>query len=220
MEKIVNTVPAEGQMICSSEISMLGCEDAPLKILIVGNSITRHGPKAEIGWHGDWGMAASAPEKDYVHRLYDMLRESGVDARFYVRQASHWERNFTDPSVLSKYENERAFCADIVIFRLGENVLNETLPSFQAAAKAFIEYLTPENGRAIFTTGFWNKPARDDLLRELARERGETCVELACTDDGLMALGKFEHKGVAAHPGDEGMEMIAKKLHDAILSTR
>ena len=47
MKKIVNTVPAENQMIKSSEISFLGDPNAPLKILILGNSITRHGP-AEV----------------------------------------------------------------------------------------------------------------------------------------------------------------------------
>ena len=46
-------------------------------MLIVVNSITRHGPNKEIGWDGDWGMAASCPECDYVHRLFSMLKEDG-----------------------------------------------------------------------------------------------------------------------------------------------
>jgi hypothetical protein len=45
-----NTVSAVGQMVNSSELSFLGNENAKTRILIVGNSITRHGPLAEIGW--------------------------------------------------------------------------------------------------------------------------------------------------------------------------
>ena len=39
------------------------------RVLILGNSITRHGPKADIDWHTNWGMAASALEKDFAHIL-------------------------------------------------------------------------------------------------------------------------------------------------------
>ena len=66
-----NTVAAHDQMINSSHVSFFGDPKVTKRILVVGNSITRHGPNAEIGWgNRDWGMAASAPEKDFVHLLY------------------------------------------------------------------------------------------------------------------------------------------------------
>ena len=45
------------------------------RFLFVGNSITRHGPKPEIGWENDWGMAASKKENDYVHVTVSMLEK-------------------------------------------------------------------------------------------------------------------------------------------------
>ncbi len=213
-----NTVDANNQMVnASSILSYMGNKNAPLKILVVGNSITRHGPKAEIGWERDWGMAASAPEKDYVHLLYAKLRAAGVDPYMMIRQASGWEIGYLNEDILDKFAEERAFDADIVIYRLGENVKKETKYAFREKLEAFINHICPR-GRVIFSTCFWKNSIVDDGIHDLAQKRGEPCVDIVCTAEDQTALGLFEHKGVAMHPGDKGMEMIAEKIADAVLA--
>lgn len=212
--KIVNDVPAENQMKNSSVVSFLGESDAPVKILILGNSITRHGPKADIGWLHDWGMAASAPEKDYVHRLFAMLEESGKKAFVRVRQAASWERNFTSPDCLNEFKEEKDFAPNVILFRLGENVLEKDFPLFKDAILSFVKFLRPEGCKVIFTNCFWPREGRDNALKAASEELGAPILDIAYTSDDMMALGKFEHHGVSLHPSDEGMEMIAKVLFD------
>lgn len=216
MQSIINTVPSKDQMIHSSTVSFLGSETAPLRILILGNSITRHGPKAEIGWNCDWGMAASAPEKDYVHRLYAKLTESGCEAYLRVRQASEWERNLTSPDALDAFAEDQAFEADVVIFRLGENVKKEDVSSFGPAIRALLSHVASKASRVILTTCFWKSPDKDLAIREVAQERDAVLVEITCREDDMMALGLFDHRGVAIHPGDAGMEMIADRIFAAL----
>lgn len=217
MDAKKNTVSAINQMVASSELSFLGNENAQTRILIVGNSITRHGPKADIGWDGDWGMAASAPEKDYVHRLYAKLTEDGQDVYMRIRQCAFWERNYRKEDILSNYADERDFAADIVIFRLGENILEEDLPYFKEALEKFISYICPLNGKTIFLTSFFKMDKLNEDIRLVAKQRGEVCLE-ACfsTDESNMALGQFWHEGVSIHPSDKGMEAIADVIFKEI----
>ena len=211
-----NTVSAENQMIHASELSFLGDENAPIKILIVGNSITRHGPCAEIGWNRDWGMAASAPEKDYVHRLYAKLTEAGQNVYMRIRQCSFWERNYLQEDILLKYNPERDFQADIVVFRLGENVLEADKPYFKEALVKFIAHICPK-GRVVFTTCFWKNDIIDQAIEDVAKERGDICINGNFAIEAKnMALGQFEHGGVAMHPSDAGMEEIAKSIFEVM----
>ena len=70
-----NTVKAENQLRENEFITFEKLENEGLRVMFLGNSITNHGIKEEIGWLAHHGMAASAKEKDYVHILMRKTEE-------------------------------------------------------------------------------------------------------------------------------------------------
>ena len=70
------------------------------KILFLGNSITQHGPSKAIGWAGDWGMAASAQEKDFVHLVTKSLSKTvGTAPEIMIRNIAGFERQYASYDV-------------------------------------------------------------------------------------------------------------------------
>ena len=88
-----NDVPAAGQVTGEESVFISAAEGAACKIAFFGNSITRHGRAEQLGWYGDWGMAASAREKDYVHRLLSYIERGGRRVSYCVANLSEWERS-------------------------------------------------------------------------------------------------------------------------------
>lgn len=103
-------------------------EDAVKKVLFVGNSITRYAPKEDIGWSGDWGMAASCREKDYVHQVAGNLEKRMGKISYCIAQASAWEPRYFEGSKVLKefYGVAPDFMADIVIIRIGKKINRDT----------------------------------------------------------------------------------------------
>lgn len=208
-----NTVSSKNQLPVTSERFYLGNEKAKHKVLIIGNSITRHGPKPEpLGWYGDWGMAASAPECDYVHLLASYLEKDGIDAFTFVRQAVVWERGHNNPDILSELKLENEFCADVVVFRLGENI--KDFENLEENLYKLIKFICP-SGKVIFATTVWKCDVVNAAITAVAGRMGECLVDITAVgkEDKYMALDKFSHPGVAMHPGDEGMKYIADKIY-------
>lgn len=214
-----NTVESVNQLANSELVFFMGDRRAEKRLLIVGNSITRHGPKKDIGWSGDWGMAADSREKDYVHILQRKLESGGKAVYTMVRQGYVWEGNYTKPDILNDFSAEHNFNADIVVFRLGENIActDSDGKKLYYALKDFVAHICP-SGKVVFTTCFLRNPVVDECIRRLAAERNETVVELGDlgADDAMTAKGKFKHSGVAAHPGDAGMQTIAERIYEIL----
>ena len=214
-----NTVEATNQLQTKS-VQIHEKENSQVKILFVGNSITLHGVKEDIGWFNSWGMAASSEETDYVHLVMKGLSDSGISASYGICQVAGWELKYKiGESLLERYENARSFDADIIIMRCVENCPCQDFEAdiFEREYKKLIGYLNPnQKARVVLTTSFWKHPG-DDVIIKTGKELDFPCVYLGNLgeDDTMKAIGLFENSGVANHPGDKGMKMIA----DGILET-
>lgn len=216
-----NTVRAENQLKENDKISYINPNGKGLRVLFVGNSITRHGVKADIGWYNDWGMAASIREKDYVHIVAREILKKNRDACFCICQAAGWERKcYGNEELLHEFAEARKFGADIVIMRIAENCPREAydFELFQERYGELISFLAGEGGeKIIVTTSFWDCE-ENNAIRSLAQKKNYLLVELSDLgeDDSMKAIGAFEHTGVANHPGDKGMQAIAERILEVI----
>lgn len=181
------------------------------RVLVLGNSITRHGPAPKIGWTGDWGMAASAEEKDFVHLL--LLGLGSPD--FRAKNIADFER-MPDYDVQERLKGEWSFKPTLVIVAIGENVSDA--PAFKSRLPKLLEAAKATGARLVVRSCFWADATKDAILREACAAAGGTFVDLSALskDESLYARSErsFDNAGVAAHPGDKGMRAIA----DAILA--
>lgn len=213
-----NSVEAKNQL--SNYIVFHNPEGKGKRVIFAGNSITLHGPKEEIGWYGNHGMAASKEENDYVHILMRKFTEEYGDCAFCVCQVSKWEHNdFNNGDCLDLYIEARNFNADVVIARFVENYPTNGFDAgvFEKEYTKLIDHLNPtKNAEVIFTSSFWRHPA-DEIIKKVATQKNGAFVYLGDLgeNDKMQALGLFSHNGVAIHPGDKGMAEIASRIWDA-----
>ena len=207
--------------------SALGCRErmsgGTFRVLIYGNSIALHGRAPKIGWNHEWGMAASAREKDFAHLVVAGLEaKRGERADFRIRNLATLERNFrTNLTHFAELAADVAYAPDYVVIAIGENV-----PSLGAAdAPDYTQFLVrlakplAESARrppVVMRSPFWRNAVKADCTARAAAAVGAAYVDagpLGAQEENL-ALGLFAHKGVAKHPGDLGM----RRLADLILS--
>ena len=210
-------VDSKNQLKESEYVSINGQKKAGLKVMYVGNSITLHGIRPEVGWYNLWGMAASSASKDYVHLCHQHILQSFPDAEYCICQASEWEMQYkTGDDVLSKYENARNFSADVIIVKLSANCPKESFDEevFLKNYGTLLDYLN-KTGQAkfIIATDFYVHPA-DPMIERYALEHDYPLCFLndLSEQDEMKALGLFAHEGVANHPGDRGMQEIARRI--------
>ncbi len=212
-----NTVSARGQLEESKYVSIHYPEHDGLRVMFVGNSITLHGILPSIGWHWKHGMAASCAEKDYVHLVEKEILKKHPDASFCVCQVAAWEVDYLIGSEkLDLFKTAREFAADVIIMRFAENCPQKE-PNYELFKQQFhtlLEYLN-KSGKAkiVMSTSFWGN-VFDSTMEQYAKEHNYPFVVISDLgkDKSMMALGLFEHEGVAHHPGDKGMQAIADRI--------
>ena len=217
--------------MCQTEVSgqqMFGSLKAD-RILFLGNSLTLHGPKADIGWAGNWGMAASAQDKDYVHLLTAaivartggrlVLEPTPVDgtksAESVLNIANILEREY------ATYESARIrkqldWKANIVVLQCGENVPPKDFDAkaFHKSLQTLLNDLKESSNPQIFVTGniLWGNPGLDEIKRKVCEEDPvhRTFVDISAYQSDIPL------NGPVGHPSDVGMKLIADTLFVAI----
>lgn len=187
-------------------------------VLFVGNSITYHEIKPDIGWHKQNGMAASDLDHDYVHLVLKALREKEPSTAAIVLNGGNWEVDFVNESkkdtivkVVKQYK------PTISVFRLGENSskpIREGLADPTNYYKTLIKEVADNSGHTIVTSLFWEYPLLDNILKSGAEESNADFVFIGDLgyEDENKAIGLYEHPGIQGHPGDLGMERIAERI--------
>jgi len=201
--------------------------DLPVgRILFLGNSITLHGPAPGIGWSGNWGMAASAEEKDYVHRLVAAITKAANAApEIRVRNIADFERGHDSYDLAKELKAEFDFNAQIIVVAIGENVpslgSDDAKAKFAAAFGNLLAELKRHGHPALFVrSSFWPNAAKDDIMKQSSTAVGAVFVDISALGreetNAARSERKFVDDGVAGHPGDKGMQAIADAIWHAI----
>ena len=159
-------------------------------------------------------MAASVADSDFVHLLirYTNRRSPGTSVRYL--NISSFERDYTGYklSELDSFRNP-----DILIVKLSENVNDYTVlqNDFIHYYGRLLDYLdTGKKAARIIVNGFWRAPNVQKVLSNYARYHHYPFVSITdiSSDSGSTAAGLFSNPGVASHPSDKGMRLIAERI--------
>jgi hypothetical protein len=200
------------------------------RILFLGNSITLHGPKADIGWTGNWGMAASSEDKDYVHLVTGALAQhTGSRPQIMVGNIADFERNCATYDVDLKLKDAFAFDPDLVILAIGENVpaleTEDAKAQFKAGVMSILRcVLARRRPMVVVRSCFWANAAKDEALSQACNEAGGIFVDAGPLGQDAANRAhserSFTHAGVAGHPGDKGMKALADAIVQAVVNRR
>jgi len=214
------------------------------RILFVGDSITLHGvsdsTRRDLGWDHVAGMAASAPERDYVHllaaRIQDAMPERKVEIYYDSQVTREIEHGFKEGTFAAKHARLQTIAADLrphlVVIQLGEHEMQERGVEYLRAScdrlLGALKALAPESG--VICAGVWlpgDKTAGRDHYSSGWGAAVENAMRSSCEKHGIpfasvrdlagdpSCRGWGTHAGVQWHPNDKGMEGYARVLFTA-----
>lgn len=190
------------------------------RMVVLGHSITQHGPSSKLGWHGDWGMAASAREKDWAHLLRTRIETAQGDVKvdLAVRNllATRLGREAKE-GVLGRYADPKA---DVVLIQIGDNLPKEkaTKDTLERPYEQLIAEIKRANPKVhVFGLSTWGACShRNELMRRACSRQGAHWIYVSHligdVENRAVSEERFSHGGVNWHPGDRGMAAIVETV--------
>jgi hypothetical protein len=194
-----------------------------LKILVLGNSITG-APAAPTDWSNVWGMAASAPQNDYVHILHDYFTDTlKYKPQIIAVSLTAFEHDF--PSFdFSSLDSIKTLNADLIVFRIGDNVKDDMAVKdhFWEKFEALLDYFCINDSQVIICTSSWfTNRSVNTMMKAVCRKKNILFVDISplFIDKSNRASSEryIKDAGVGKHPGDRGMKKIADLLWNTIV---
>ena len=149
-------------------------------------------------------MAASSADKDYAH-----LTAAALNAQPQIVnvpwEGSYWDFDY---SQLAPYEN----WADIVVIEFGENIDPTSDLTKLPDAMAKLVQFAGQGKPTYVISSWWPYTPIDDAMKQGAEQAGATFVMLPAYDPSIYYASTFSDPGVAMHPNDAGMQLIANTL--------
>lgn len=195
----------------------------------MGNSITCN----EISdlWWGDWGMAASSEDKDYVHIVSEWLSDqSAKPVTTTVLDLKKWELAAQRDDMLLEYEQYFNENTDLITIQTGENITEHknTLGSDYPNLISVLQEKAPNAQILMLGEMLWPSEDIEAAKRSACEQYGITFVDMTEFLNGYETSYKsyigapvlgldgksytIANEVVAAHPNDAGMACIAQQV--------
>lgn len=202
-------------------------EPEPYHYVAFGNSVT-YGEITENIWWGDWGMAASSKEKDYVHLISSELEQTlSRPVVTEVYNLKSWELAKNRISMLEEFEETLDETTDLVTIQSGENITQyqETLEIDYFDLLSFIRRKAPNAQILMLGELLWPSEKIEAAKQTACQACEITFIDMTPFLNDYDAVYKsslgteivgadgeihvISDEEVAAHPNDEGMACIA-----------
>ncbi|MDR2924689.1 MAG: hypothetical protein LBU76_01835 [Azoarcus sp.] len=197
-------------ILVSFIVSTSYADDSNISAVFIGNSITRHGPAPAIGWTGNWGMAASVAEKDYVWQVTQKLlvkssQSFNISPLESVPEGMHLQNSMLITARQSQ----------LLVIQLGDNVKKENISNFNSAYIKLLSNTKPIQGLLICLSTWYRNSTIDAIIEQACDYAGGRYIQIGDihrNPDFTAVNQGFSHSGVGSHPSDAGMAEIAKRI--------
>jgi len=152
-------------------------------------------------------------------------KTAGAAPAVMIKNIAEFERQYATYDAEAKLKDALTCGADLIIVAIGENVpaLKDDAAKLQFGngLRKLLRGLKADKSPTIVVRScFWPNQAKDQVLKQVCQEFGGIYVDIGrlAKDESNYARSerKFEHAGVAAHPGDKGMQAITNAILEAI----
>lgn len=195
------------------------------KYVAIGNSVTIH--ETNDLWHGDWGMAATSKEADYVHVLAERIGEAKfTPVDLSVISCKNWELGDDRRGELLHAFDNIPQDTDLITIQTGENITTfiENLDGDYDALFGYIRSKAPNAQILVLGEVLWPQDAIETAKRNNCGKYNIGFVDMNEFLNGYETMYRssmgepivgidgntylIDNECVAAHPNDAGMQKI------------